>query len=85
MRTPTAGKTPAARPQPIADVATNFGAIMSREFDIAIRGARLRRNGDRLIEIGIRDGHIVAIAESLGAAATKEIDAGGNLVTEFLR
>jgi uracil-xanthine permease len=37
LRTPTAGKTPAARPQPIADVATNFGAIMSREFDIAIR------------------------------------------------
>jgi hypothetical protein len=63
LRTPTAGKTPAARPQPIADLATNFGAIMSREFDIAIRGARLRRNGDRLIEIGIRDGHIVAIAE----------------------
>ena len=82
MRTPTAGKTPAARPQPIADVATNFGAIMSREFDIAIRRARLRRNGDRLIEIGIRDGHVVAIAESLGAAATNEIDARGNLVTE---
>ena len=55
---------------------------MSREFDIAIRKARLRRNGDRLIEIGIRDGHIVAITESLDAEATKEIDARGNLVTE---
>jgi cytosine deaminase len=55
---------------------------MSREFDIAIRRARLRRNGGRLIEIGIRDGHIVAIAESLDAEATNEIDARGNLVTE---
>jgi cytosine deaminase len=55
---------------------------MSREFDIAIRRARLRRNGDRLIEIGIRDGHIVAITESLDAEGTKEIDARGNLVTE---
>jgi N-acyl-D-aspartate/D-glutamate deacylase len=54
---------------------------MSREFDIAIRKARLRRNGDRLIEIGIRDGHIVAITESLDAEATTEIDARGNLVT----
>ena len=58
---------------------------MSREFDIAIRRARLRRNGDRLIEIGIRDGHIVAITESLDAEGTKEIDARGNLVTGVLR
>jgi uracil-xanthine permease len=37
LRTPTAGKASAARPQPVTDVATNRGATMSREFDIAIR------------------------------------------------
>ena len=55
---------------------------MSREFDIAIRRARLRHSGDRLIEIGITDGHIAAMAENLDAKATNEIDARGNLVTE---
>jgi cytosine deaminase len=55
---------------------------MSQQFDIAIRRARLRHGGDRLIEIGIRDGHVAAMAERLDAKATNEIDAGGNLVTE---
>jgi cytosine deaminase len=55
---------------------------MSQQFDIAIRRARLRHGGDRLIEIGIRDGRVAAMAESLDARATDEIDAGGNLVTE---
>jgi len=55
---------------------------MSREFDIAIRRARLRHSGDRLVEIGIRDGRIAAMAESLDAKAANEIDARGNLVTE---
>jgi cytosine/creatinine deaminase len=55
---------------------------MSREFDIAIRRARLRRGGDRLVDIGIGDGSIIAIAERLDAKATNEIDARGNLVTE---
>ena len=55
---------------------------MSPEFDIAIRRARLRHSGDRLVEIGIRDGRIAAMAESLNAKAADEIDARGNLVTE---
>ena len=55
---------------------------MSREFDIAIRRARLRRGGDRLVEIGIRDGNIAAIAPRVDAKAANEIDARGNLVTE---
>lgn len=55
---------------------------MSPEFDIAIRRARLRHSGDRLVEIGIRDGRIAAMAESLDAKAADEIDARGNLVTE---
>jgi len=55
---------------------------MSPEFDIAIRRARLRHSGDRLVEIGIRDGRIAAMAESLDTKAADEIDARGNLVTE---
>jgi len=55
---------------------------MSPEFDIAIRRARLRHSGDRLVEIGIRDGRIAAMAERLDAKAANEIDARGNLVTE---
>jgi len=55
---------------------------MSPEFDIAIRRARLRHSGDRLVEIGIRDGRIAAMADSLDAKAADEIDARGNLVTE---
>jgi cytosine/creatinine deaminase len=55
---------------------------MSRKLDIAIRRARLRRSGDRLFDIGIGNGHIVALAERLDAEAADEIDAHGNLVTE---
>lgn len=38
---------------------------MDQPFDIAIRRARLRGRGDRLAEIGIRQGRIVAIGENL--------------------
>ncbi len=54
---------------------------MAHTFDIAIRCARLRGRGERLAEIGIRDGRIAAIAERLDETATAEIDARGNLVT----
>ena len=54
---------------------------MTREFDIAIRGARLRRR-DGLREIGVKDGHIVEISDHLEGEAVIEIDASGNLVTE---
>src|SRR5271155_2436678 len=55
---------------------------MDQTFDIAIRRARLRGRGDRLAEIGIKDGRIAAIGERLGGGGKTEIDAGGNLVTE---
>ncbi len=55
---------------------------MDQPFDIAIRRARLRGRGDRLAEIGIRQGRIVAIGENLERGGTPEIDARGNLVTE---
>jgi cytosine/creatinine deaminase len=55
---------------------------MGQAFDIAIRRARLRGPDDRLAEIGIHDGRIVAIAERLDGKAAMEIDARGNLVTE---
>src|SRR5260370_41956577 len=55
---------------------------MAEAFDIAIRRARLRGHGDRLAEIGIRDGRIKAIAERLDGKGATEIDACGNLVTE---
>ena len=55
---------------------------MAHAFDIAIRRARLRRQGDGLVEIGIRDGRIVTIAERLDGKGSAEIDARGNLVTE---
>ena len=55
---------------------------MTQAFDVAIRRARLRRSGDKLAEIGIKDGRIAAIAERLDGEAATEIDARGNLVTE---
>jgi len=55
---------------------------MDQPFDIAIRRAGLRGRRDGVVEIGIKDGQIVAIAASLRQAAAIEIDAGGNLVTE---
>ncbi len=55
---------------------------MDQTFDIVIRRARLRGHGDRLAEIGIKDGRIAAIGERLGGKGGTEIDAGGNLVTE---
>ncbi|MGB7099709.1 MAG: amidohydrolase family protein [Xanthobacteraceae bacterium] len=55
---------------------------MDQTFDIVIRRARLRGHGDRLAEIGIKDGRNAAIGERLGGKGRTEIDAGGNLVTE---
>ena len=55
---------------------------MVQQFDIVIRRARFRGAGLPLVEIGISDGRIAAIAERLDAKGGTEIDAGGNLVTE---
>jgi cytosine deaminase len=51
-------------------------------FDILIKQARLRGKPESLVDIGIADGHIVALEENLTREAKSEIDAGGNLVTE---
>jgi cytosine deaminase len=50
--------------------------------DICLRRARLRRQGDTLVDIAIADGRIVGIGHSLDMTGCQEIDAGGNLVTE---
>jgi cytosine/creatinine deaminase len=55
---------------------------MADTLDIVIRRARLRASPDRLTEIGIRNGHIAAIAARTTNHAQTEIDARGNLVTE---
>jgi len=55
---------------------------MGHVFDTAIYRARLRGQGDRLSQIGIRGGRIVEIGERIDGTATAEIDAGGKLVTE---
>jgi cytosine/creatinine deaminase len=55
---------------------------MAYVFDTAIYRARLRGHGDRLSQIGIRDGLIAEIAERIDGKAATELDAGGGLVTE---
>ncbi len=47
-------------------------------MDIVIRQARLMDG--RVVEIGIADGQIVALAAQVPGSATREIDAGGRLV-----
>ena len=50
--------------------------------DILIHNARLRREPDSLVKIGIAAGKITAIGADSAAEAGTETDAGGNLVTE---
>ncbi len=54
---------------------------MTNHFDIFIRHAVLRGQS-RPLEIGIRDGHIVAMDTQVKGEADVTLDAGGNLVTE---
>ncbi len=49
-------------------------------MDLIIRNAGTRKQ-DGLRDIGIRDGRIAAIAETVAGPADREIDAGGRLVT----
>ena len=55
---------------------------MVHALDILVRRARLRGHPDRLMDIGISSGRIVAIEEEVTLDALNKIDAGGNLVTE---
>jgi cytosine deaminase len=52
------------------------------KFDILIRSARLRHQGDKLFKIAIRDGKIVEVKENLTGDGEIELDAGAGLVTE---
>jgi cytosine deaminase len=51
-------------------------------YDLLIRQARLRGNGDEICDIGITDGYVAAIESNLECSAKNEIDAKMNLVTE---
>lgn len=60
---------------------------MTDNFDILIRQARIRPaaqagHDSAVVDIGISSGRITTIAGRLDGAATREIDAAGNLVTE---
>ncbi|OIO92876.1 MAG: cytosine deaminase [Anaerolineae bacterium CG2_30_64_16] len=52
------------------------------EYDLLIKNARLRKTGERLVEIGIAAGKVTAIGQGLSGGAVRQIDAGGSLVTE---
>ena len=51
-------------------------------FDLLIKNAKTRFAGDTLMQVGIKDGKVVKIAEKVDGDAARTIDAGGNLVTE---
>lgn len=51
-------------------------------FDLLVKNARTRFSGDKLVQIGIKDGKVASLAEAADGGAVREIDAGGKLVTE---
>ena len=51
-------------------------------LDIKITNAKTRKTGKELVEIGIENGKITAIASSVEGEAKQVIDAKGKLVTE---
>ena len=51
------------------------------ELDLGICNARLRRGGEKLVDIAVAGGRIVAIGEGAGASARDTINAEGGLVT----
>jgi len=55
---------------------------MSETFEILIKNAKLRSNGGKLVNLAVKEGKIAAIGENITGSADKELDAGGNLVTE---
>ncbi len=55
---------------------------MTQQFDILIKNCQLRGQPDERYEIGVADGKIAVIDESLSGDAPQTIDAQGNLVTE---
>ncbi len=55
---------------------------MNNEYDLIIRNAVLRSDTKTKVDIAIKEGKIVKIAAGIEGKAAKELDAGGNLVTE---
>jgi len=55
---------------------------MPKQLDILIRNVQLRDKAGSLFQLGITDGRIAAIENSIDSSAVIEIDAQGNLVTE---
>jgi cytosine deaminase len=55
---------------------------MGKDFDLIIRHAALRNQPAGLVDIGIRNGRIAAIAEKIAEGGLTVLDASGNLVTE---
>jgi cytosine deaminase len=55
---------------------------MPKRLDILIRNVQLREKAGSLFQLGIADGKIAAIENSIDNSAVVEINAHGNLVTE---
>ena len=55
---------------------------MTDQFDILIKHARLRNRPEKFFDVGIANGLVAAIAETLSTPAAVEIAADGNLVSE---
>ncbi len=54
---------------------------MVEEYDLVIRNARTREYGEKLVDIGVKDGRIADIGPGLSSKGEEEIDAGGKLVS----
>ncbi len=55
---------------------------MNTQYDIVIHRARLRRNPEALVDIGISGGKIAAIEAQLTASSAADLDAQAGLVSE---
>ncbi len=55
---------------------------MSEQYDLIIRNAVFRNDANARMDIGIKNGKIAKITEKIDTKCEKELDAGGNLVTE---
>ena len=55
---------------------------MNNQYDIVIHRARLRRNSEALVDIGISGAKIAAIEAQLSAGSAADLDAQGGLVSE---
>jgi cytosine deaminase len=75
----TPGLMPRRHPRGLTILVIERAAM---DLDIRIINAATRGTEDKLVQIGIRDGRYVKIADSVPGDPSLEIDAEGNLVTE---